>query len=129
VHGHAAADLTRQLLAYAGKGRFVTERIDLSELVFDILALIQSSIPKTALDQAPPRYGPRPEPRLAGIFRSMGAILIDRVRRRLEQVLVPLAGFDSSTGAGTRHSSVSAPPLRGSTSTTRSPDVAGHQKA
>jgi PAS domain S-box-containing protein len=42
----AAADLTRQLLAYAGKGRFVVEAIDLSRLVRDISALVQSSIPK-----------------------------------------------------------------------------------
>ncbi len=42
-----AADLTRQLLAYAGKGRFVIEPIRLSELIREILVLIQSSIPKT----------------------------------------------------------------------------------
>ena len=39
-----AAQLTRQLLAYAGKGRFVTEAINLSSLVREISALIQSSI-------------------------------------------------------------------------------------
>jgi len=41
-----AADLTRQLLAYAGKGRFITEPVELSELVNDLLPLIQSSIPR-----------------------------------------------------------------------------------
>ena len=41
-----AADLTRQLLAYAGKGRFVVETIDLSQLVRDISTLVQTSIPK-----------------------------------------------------------------------------------
>jgi PAS domain S-box-containing protein len=41
-----AADLTRQLLAYAGKGRFVMRNIDLSGLVKEISGLIQSSIPK-----------------------------------------------------------------------------------
>jgi signal transduction histidine kinase len=41
-----AADLTRQLLAYAGKGRFVLERIDLSQLVREIEPLIRTSIPK-----------------------------------------------------------------------------------
>jgi two-component system cell cycle sensor histidine kinase/response regulator CckA len=35
-------------LAYAGKGRFVVEALDLSELVRDISALVQTSIPKTA---------------------------------------------------------------------------------
>jgi PAS domain S-box-containing protein len=39
-----AAQLTRQLLAYAGKGRFVTELINLSSLVREISALIQTSI-------------------------------------------------------------------------------------
>jgi PAS domain S-box-containing protein len=39
-----AAQLTRQLLAYAGKGRFVTEAISLSALVREISGLIQSSI-------------------------------------------------------------------------------------
>jgi two-component system, cell cycle sensor histidine kinase and response regulator CckA len=42
-----AADLTRQLLAYAGKGRFITELIDLSHLVREISQLIQASIPRT----------------------------------------------------------------------------------
>ena len=51
-----AARLTQQLMAYAGKGRFITEHIHLSELIRDILALIQTSIPKTVdvrLDLAP----------------------------------------------------------------------------
>lgn len=42
-----AAALTRQLLAYAGKGRFVIERFDLSDLVREITSLVQTSIPKT----------------------------------------------------------------------------------
>jgi CheY-like chemotaxis protein len=46
-----AAHLTKQLLAYAGKGRFVVEALDLSSLVRDINHLIQSSIPKNALVQ------------------------------------------------------------------------------
>ena len=41
-----AADLTRQLLAYAGKGRFVMKTVDLSALVREIDELIQASIPK-----------------------------------------------------------------------------------
>jgi signal transduction histidine kinase/ActR/RegA family two-component response regulator len=41
-----AADLTRQLLAYSGKGRFAIQNIDLSELVTQISALIQTSISK-----------------------------------------------------------------------------------
>jgi PAS domain S-box-containing protein len=42
-----AALLTRQLLAYAGKGRFVVESISLSDLVREISNLVQTSIPKS----------------------------------------------------------------------------------
>jgi len=46
--GERAATLTRQLLAYAGKGRFVIEPLNLSEAVQKISNLIRSSISKTA---------------------------------------------------------------------------------
>ena len=39
-----AAQLTKQLLAYAGKGRFVVEPVNLSALVREISTLIQTSI-------------------------------------------------------------------------------------
>ena len=60
-----AADLTRQLLAYAGKGKFVIEQVDVSGLVRDISDLIRSSVPRTvdlALDlhpELPPIEGDR----------------------------------------------------------------------
>jgi two-component system, cell cycle sensor histidine kinase and response regulator CckA len=41
-----AADLTRQLLAYAGKGRFVIAPVDLCKLVSDVSSLIRTSISK-----------------------------------------------------------------------------------
>jgi PAS domain S-box-containing protein len=44
-----AADLTRQMLAYAGKGRFVIQRLDLSAIVKEMADLLQISIPKNAL--------------------------------------------------------------------------------
>jgi signal transduction histidine kinase/CheY-like chemotaxis protein len=43
-----AAHLTKQLLAYAGKGRFFVQPIDLSSVVREISHLIKSSIPKNA---------------------------------------------------------------------------------
>lgn len=42
-----AAVLTRQLLAYAGKGKFVIQPIDISDLVRDMAKLVQASVPKT----------------------------------------------------------------------------------
>jgi PAS domain S-box-containing protein len=44
--GEQAAHLTRQMLAYAGKGRFIIEPVDLSELVRELIPLIQPSISK-----------------------------------------------------------------------------------
>jgi PAS domain S-box-containing protein len=41
-----AADLTRQLLAYAGKGRFVVVPVDLCKLVSEVSSLIRASISK-----------------------------------------------------------------------------------
>jgi len=41
-----AADLTQQLLAYSGKGRFVIQQVDLSALVEEIAGLVHASIPK-----------------------------------------------------------------------------------
>jgi PAS domain S-box-containing protein len=41
-----AADLTRQMLAYAGKGRFVVHRVNISELIRELIPLIRMAIPK-----------------------------------------------------------------------------------
>ena len=41
-----ASHLTRQLLAYAGKGRFIVETLNLSDLIQQISNLIGSSVPK-----------------------------------------------------------------------------------
>ena len=43
-----AADLTRQLLAYSGKGRFVVERVNLSELATEMSQLLRTVISKDA---------------------------------------------------------------------------------
>jgi PAS domain S-box-containing protein len=56
THGHLgealratqrATDLTRQMLAYSGKGRFVVREIDVSAFVDEITHLLQASISKT----------------------------------------------------------------------------------
>ena len=51
-----AAFLTRQMLAYAGRGRFVSATIDLGEFIREISALLRTSIPRSVelnLDLAP----------------------------------------------------------------------------
>jgi two-component system, cell cycle sensor histidine kinase and response regulator CckA len=44
--GEQLANLTRQMLAYAGKGRFYVEHLNLSELVPEMSRFLQPSIPK-----------------------------------------------------------------------------------
>jgi len=46
--GHRAADLCRQMLAYAGKGSFLIGRVDLSSLVHETANLLHVSISKKA---------------------------------------------------------------------------------
>ncbi len=43
-----AADLARQMLAYSGKGKFVVERLDLSEVVREMTRMLDVSITKKA---------------------------------------------------------------------------------
>ncbi len=43
-----AANLTRQLLAYSGKGQFIVRDINVSEAVNEIAGLVEFSIPKSA---------------------------------------------------------------------------------
>lgn len=43
-----AADLCKQMLAYAGKGRFVLQTLDLSTLIHDSIRLLQVSVGKNA---------------------------------------------------------------------------------
>jgi PAS domain S-box-containing protein len=43
-----AAELTRQMLAYAGRGRFVVQRLNLSEVVSELVALLRTVVARTA---------------------------------------------------------------------------------
>lgn len=60
-----AADLTRQLLAYAGKGRFLVEPLDLCHLITEVSTLIRTSISKKITlvldvpEECPPIEGDR----------------------------------------------------------------------
>ena len=44
--GEQAAHLTRQMLAYSGKGKFLVEPLDLSALIPEMIGLVRPSIPK-----------------------------------------------------------------------------------
>ena len=55
-----AADLTRQLLAYAGKGRFVLSAISLSATVMEISSLVRASFPGHVRLDLELRLGCRP---------------------------------------------------------------------
>jgi PAS domain S-box-containing protein len=44
--GEKAAELTRQMLSFAGRGGIVNKAVDLSELVSEMIPLVQVSIPK-----------------------------------------------------------------------------------
>ena len=46
--GQRAAELTRQLLAYAGKGRFVVESVDASAIISEMAALLRTGVSKQA---------------------------------------------------------------------------------
>ncbi len=46
--GQRAAELARQMLAYSGKGHFVVQRIDLSQIVREMTHLLRASIGKSA---------------------------------------------------------------------------------
>jgi signal transduction histidine kinase/ActR/RegA family two-component response regulator len=43
-----AAELTRQMLAYAGQGRFVVQRVNLSDLVVELVTLLRTVVARTA---------------------------------------------------------------------------------
>jgi signal transduction histidine kinase/ActR/RegA family two-component response regulator len=43
-----AAELTRQMLAYAGRGRFVVQRVNLSDLVVELITLLRTVVARTA---------------------------------------------------------------------------------
>lgn len=51
VSAKRAADLTRQLLAYAGKGQFLVEPINLNKLVQEVAGLLETVLPKQAILQ------------------------------------------------------------------------------
>jgi CHASE3 domain sensor protein len=70
--GEQAAHLTRQMLAYAGKGKFILEWLDLSALIPEMMGLVQASLSKEIalrfdLNPQSADYPRRPWPDAAGV--------------------------------------------------------------
>jgi len=79
--GERAAEITRQMLAYAGKGNFSVARADFSELVHDAIA--QASVPKTIqveFDRA------RQLPAVETDCDQLRKVIVDVVRNAVEAI-------------------------------------------
>lgn len=63
-----AADLTRQMLAYSGKGRFIIKEVDINEMVKENASLLKSTIAKTAM------LGIKLQPDISSIEADSGQI-------------------------------------------------------
>lgn len=70
-----AADLTVQLLAFSGRGRFHVEPVDVNAQVGDLVALLQASVPKKVALHVEP---------------GAGVLVVDADRSQLNQVLMNL---------------------------------------
>ena len=111
--GERAADLTRQLLAYAGKGHFRVESFNISDAVSEILELIHASIPERVrlqlrLEKDLPAIEADPTQiqqvimnlviNAAEAIEGAGTVEVSTVRERLEaQDLAGTEGFSQLT--------------------------------
>jgi PAS domain S-box-containing protein len=68
-----AATLTRQLLAYSGKGKFVIQPVDVSDLVREMTRLVQASIPKSV--ELRLRFAPNLPPVVADVAQLQQLIM------------------------------------------------------
>ncbi|HEX9082532.1 MAG TPA: ATP-binding protein, partial [Holophagaceae bacterium] len=102
-----AADLTRQLLAYAGKGRLQVADVDLNRLVTEMTQLLTVSISKKAVV----RYDLAPDlPRISGDPSQMQQLVMNLVTNASEAIGEEVSGLitvrtglqtvDESTHAG-----------------------------
>jgi PAS domain S-box-containing protein len=112
--GERAAHLVRQMLAYAGKGRFVVEKVELSELVHKTWELLRASIPSSIQVQFLTRPGLPPlETDASQIEQIIMNLLINAaeaippgrtgriiVRTDLERISEPLSNVASDLAPG-----------------------------
>jgi len=93
-----AAELTRQLLAYAGKSRLSTQSLDLNELVREIGQLLHTSVPRTVR-----------------LHYELGAALppIEADATQIRQVLMNLViNAGEAIGVGTGSVTIGTEPVR-----------------
>ena len=88
-----AGELTRQMLAYSGKGRFVIEPIDLNKLIRDSMALLRAMLPRNVT---------------VGLELDGEASFIEADRSQIHQVVMNLA-INASEAAGDQPCKVTDP--------------------
>jgi PAS domain S-box-containing protein len=83
IAARRAADLTSQMLAYAGKGRLVVQRFDLNMLVAEISALLNVTIAKSTTLQ----YGLAPQlPAIEGDATQLRQVVMNLVINAAEAI-------------------------------------------
>ncbi len=78
-----ASDLTKQMLAYSGRGRFMVKRLDLNHLVTDMANLLQVSIPKKVILES--RLAPD-LPALEGDAAQLQQVVLNLVTNAAEAI-------------------------------------------
>lgn len=87
-----AAHLTRQMLAYAGKGQFLIEQLDMGELVQSTCDLVRASLPKNVVLTVHPE---RDLPAVSGDAGQMQQVVMNLVMNAGEAI-------DQTTGGRVR---------------------------
>jgi two-component system, cell cycle sensor histidine kinase and response regulator CckA len=86
----SAAQLTRQMLAYSGRGRFVVQALDLSGQVREVQPLLQAAVPKTVQVEFDLRAG---LPDVEIDTAQFHQLVLNLVQNAGEAVVRPSGGF------------------------------------
>jgi PAS domain S-box-containing protein len=93
-----AADLTKQMLAYAGRGRFVIQRISLNALIDDMSTLLESSVSKSVRLTLLPGAGLPP---IEGDITELRQVLLNLVINASDAIGAADGDVRVATGAHT----------------------------
>lgn len=81
--GNIAADLSKQMLAYSGRGHFFIQPLDLNQIIQDMTQFLQGSISKTAVLE----YQLTPDlPRIKGDTAQIQQVIINLVTNAYEAI-------------------------------------------